>query len=94
MNLDDVIKNGVVAEIKSKLFEASQHIDKDVLKESVKAIHSFLGCTECSLWSINHNSTREDDGNKDFTSTSPIYREKTASYVFHKDTDYVHGRRR
>lgn len=90
MNLDDVIKNGVVAEIKSKLFEASQHIDKNVLKESVKAIHSFLGCTECSLWSINHNSTREDDGNKDFTSTSLIYREKTASYVFHKDTDYVH----
>ena len=90
MNLDNVIKHSAIAEIKSKLFEAAQHLGENLLKESVKAIHDFLGCTECSLWSINHNSTRKEDEKRDFTSTSLIYREKTASYDFRKDTDYVH----
>lgn len=88
MNLDDVIINSVVVEIKNILFEAAQYEDKEILMNSVRDIHSFLGCTECSLWSINHNSTCKGDI-KDFSSTSLIYRE-TASYKFQNDTDFVH----
>ena len=42
MNLDNVIKHSAIAEIKSKLFEAAQHLGENLLKESVKAIHDFL----------------------------------------------------
>lgn len=83
-------KDSIVKEVKSKLFETAQYFGEDVLKESVKAILSVLGCTECSLWSINHNNTQEDDGNKDFISTSLICRECCDSYEFQKDTDFVH----
>lgn len=73
--------------IKDKLFDTANSLDKDVLLESIKALHSNLDCTECSLWSINHNSTQ---GNNTMSSASLICRECTVEYDFSNHTDYVH----
>ena len=83
-------KESIAKDVKSKLFETAQYFGEDVLKESVKAILPVLNCTECSLWSINHNSTQDDGENKEFISTSLICRECNDSYVFRKGTDFVH----
>ena len=86
----DAHRNEVlIAEIKNRLFETAQCIGKDGLKESIKALHSVLGSTECSLWSINHNSTRNRNDDADFYSTSLIWRECNISYQFERDTDFV-----
>lgn len=87
---DDETEKNIIAGIKNELFEAALRDDRDVLTASVKAIHSFLNCTECSLWSINHNSTGIEYENRDFASTSLIYRENPDSYIFKHGTDYVH----
>ena len=89
MDSDNHRNDILIAEIKNKLFEAAQCQGKDVLKESIRALHSTLGSTECSLWSINHNSTRSEENNVDFYSTSLIWRECAISYQFESGTDFV-----
>lgn len=86
MNTDDTDKI-IINEVKNKLFGTAQHLGKDVLKESIKSLHSILKCTECSLWSINHNSTREE---REFVSTSLIFRELSTSYSPKNAIDFVH----
>ena len=76
-----------ITQIKDKLFDTAHSYDKDVLKDSIKALHSMLECTECSLWSINHNSTQSEDK---LSSASLICRECAVEYSFSNPTDYVH----
>lgn len=91
--MDKTCEENVISRVKNKLFETAQYLGKDVLKESVKALHTILSCTECSLWSINHNSTRKGEENRDFISTSLICRELSVSYSFQNETDFVHDLR-
>lgn len=88
----DAHRNDVlIAEIKNRLFETAQCLCKDVLKESIRALHSALDSTECSLWSINHNSTRSGENDSDFYSTSLIWRECAIPYQFEHNTDFVNN---
>lgn len=82
----------IIADLKNRLFKTAQYLGKDVLKESVRALHGVLKCSECSLWSINHNSTRQEKESQDFISTSLICRElsSSVSYNFHQKDDFVH----
>lgn len=79
-----------IAEVKNKLFDTAQYLGKDLLIASIKALHSILKCTECSLWTINHNSTLKEKENIEFISTSLICRASNVIYNYPHDTDYVH----
>ena len=86
--MDAANNDDIIAELKNRLFDIAQYwSNKNALRESVKVLRSILGCTECSLWSLNHNSTHEEK--KDFISTSLICRELSVSYIFNSKTDYV-----
>ena len=76
--------------IREKLLETTQKIGLELLIESVNVISDTLQSTECSLWSINCNSTRNPD--TQFNSASLIYRKtiNKCTFSFEKDTDYVH----
>lgn len=82
-----------IVDLKNALFDTAQYLGKDVLKESIKVLHSFLNCAECSLWSINHNNTHKEKENNEFISTSLICREVSVSYSFQNKTDFVHDLR-
>lgn len=78
----------LIAKVKNKLYESALYLGKKVLDNALNAIYDSLDCEECSLWTINHNSTRE--GAPDFVSTSVICRKDRTDFNFTKDSSFVH----
>ncbi len=80
-------ENEVINKVINELFKTSLYLGKDVFKGSIKSLRSILGCTECSLWSINYNSTQ---GEVKLSSASLICRECAVEYSYSNPIDYVH----
>jgi len=78
----------LIAIIKEKLFESALCLGMEVLDNALNAIYESLKCTECSLWTINHNSTRKSV--PEFVSTSVICRKDRTHFDFTKDSSFVH----
>ena len=78
----------LIAKVKNKLFESALCLGKEVLENALDAIYNSMECKECSLWTINHNSTRESVS--DFVSTSVICRKDRTDFDFTQERSFVH----
>lgn len=86
----NIYNDGIVNRVRDELFKASIYKGQDVLRKAVEVIHSTLECVECSLWTINHNSTRNGSDGKEFVSTSVICRKDTTGFIFTENKSFVH----
>lgn len=83
----------LVSTLKDKLFDLTDmSMNNSFFSTAIKAIHLILHSTECSLWSINRNTTvgGEIKGKHSDLSTSVICRYNTEKYDIKRRTDYVH----
>ena len=86
----------MIDELKSMLFDSTNHIGLDLMKKAVNDLGEFLGCVECSLWSVNENNHRVKKDLSPFVSTSLIYRKfgniinKDAIDTLNHREDYAH----
>ena len=97
--MDAVNKRDIVSELKSELLDmANSVMDSSFFVKASNKIHKILKSTECSLWSINRNITKELESVDEKTpmSTSLLFRavEKNDYDPLSRRDDFAHDLQR
>lgn len=93
-NVEENLTNtDIVGKVEDALMNPNNSNSLEILKSGTKELLSCMNCTECSLWSVNYNSTQNNNIDDGFVSISLICRhtEPDVNYSFEKDVDYVRG---